>query len=71
LFFIVFLFAIAFFEEYVWEIFVWNEQFSFRGSDFSNWQFLLVPLLTVPQFTHYILDGFIWKSNKQPIKNAR
>jgi hypothetical protein len=62
LFFIGFLFAIAFFEEYIWEIFVWNEQFSITGSDFSNWQFLLVPLLTVPQFTHYILDGFIWKS---------
>lgn len=64
LFFIGFLFAIAFFEEYVWEIFVWNEQFSFSGYDFSNWQFLLVPLLTVPQFTHYILDGFIWKSKQ-------
>lgn len=62
LFFIGFLFAIAFFEEYVWEIFVWNEQFSLGRSDFSNCQFLLVPLLTVPQFTHYILDGFIWKS---------
>ncbi len=64
LFFIGFLFAIAFFEEYVWEIFVWNEQFSFSGFDFSNWQFLLVPLLTVPQFTHYLLDGFIWKSKQ-------
>jgi hypothetical protein len=21
-------------------------------------------LLTVPQFTHYLLDGFIWKSKK-------
>jgi len=61
--FVVFLFAMAFFEEYVWEIFVLNEQFSFSGSNFSKWQFLLVPLLTVPQFTHYILDGFIWKSN--------
>lgn len=65
LFFIGFLFAIAFFEEYVWEIFVWNEQFSFSGFDFSNLQFLLVPLLTVPQFTHYILDGFIWKSKQE------
>lgn len=57
-----FLFALAFFEEYVWEILVWNEKFSFYACDFSSWQFLLVPLLTVPQFTHYFLDGFIWKS---------
>lgn len=62
--FIGFLFAIAFFEEYIWEIFVWNEQFSLTGFDFSNWQILLIPLLTVPQFTHYLLDGFIWKSKK-------
>jgi len=64
LFFVGFLFSIAFFEEYVWEIFVWNEQFSLHDFDFSKWQFLLVPLLTVPQFTHYLLDGFIWKSKK-------
>ena len=62
LFFMIFLVAIAFFEEYVWEIFVWNEQFSWNESDFSNWQFFIVPLLTIPQFTHYLLDGFIWKS---------
>ncbi|WP_426062708.1 hypothetical protein [Flavobacterium sp. DSP2-3-1] len=60
--FMAFLSTIAFFEEYVWEVFVWNEQFSWNNSDFSNWQLLLVPLFTVPQFTHYLLDGFIWKS---------
>lgn len=60
--FISFLLMIAFFEECVWEVFVWNEQFSWNNSDFSNWQLFLVPLLTIPQFTHYILDGFIWKS---------
>jgi hypothetical protein len=57
-----FLFGLAFFEEYVWEILVWSEKFTFYEYDFSSWQFLLVPLLTVPQFTHYFLDGFIWKS---------
>jgi hypothetical protein len=56
------LFLIAFFEEYLWEILVWKEQFMIGVVDFSNWQFLVVPLLTVPQFTHYLLDGFIWKS---------
>ncbi|MEL1242365.1 hypothetical protein [Flavobacterium flavipallidum] len=56
---------IAFFEEYLWEILVWNEQFSSTTKDFSNWYFLIVPMLTVPQFTHYLLDGFIWKTKKK------
>lgn len=62
--FLVILIFIAFSEEYLWEILVWNEQFSGTANDFSNWYFLVVPLLTVPQFTHYLLDGFIWKNNK-------
>lgn len=62
--FVAFLILIAFTEEYLWEILVWNEQFTRAYFDVSGWQFLLVPLLTVPQFTHYILDGFIWKSKK-------
>jgi hypothetical protein len=56
------LLLIAFFEEYLWEILVWQEQFSIVSINFSSIQFLVVPLLTVPQFTHYLLDGFIWKS---------
>jgi hypothetical protein len=62
--FIAILLIIAFSEEFLWEILVWNEQISITNFDFSNWQFILVPLLTVPQFTHYLLDGFIWKSKK-------
>jgi hypothetical protein len=62
--FIAILLVIAFSEEFLWEILVWNEQISITNFDFSNWQFILVPLLTVPQFTHYLLDGFIWKSKK-------
>lgn len=60
------LIALAFSEEYLWEVMVWNEQFSLgSGAVFETWHFLLVPLLVVPQFTHYVLDGFIWKSNKK------
>ena len=62
--FILILLVIAFSEEYLWEFLVWNEQFSTTDHDFSNWYFLIVPLLTVPQFTHYLLDGFIWKTKK-------
>ncbi|WP_298118658.1 hypothetical protein [Flavobacterium sp.] len=62
--FITILLITAFSEEFLWEILVWNEQISITNFDFSNWQYILVPLLTVPQFTHYLLDGFIWKSKK-------
>lgn len=55
---------IAFTEEFFWEFFVWNENISVSSFDFSGWQFLVVPLLSVPQFTHYLLDGFIWKTKK-------
>ena len=27
---------------------------------------VLVPLLAVPQLTHYVLDGFIWKRRSNP-----
>jgi len=59
------LLLIAFTEEYLWEILVWNDHFSFQNLDFSNWAFILVPLLSVPQFTHYILDGIIWKTKNK------
>jgi hypothetical protein len=65
---ILILMGIAFTEEFLWEILVWNENFSLTTFDFSGWQFLIVPLLSVPQFTHYLLDGFIWKSNKSQTK---
>ncbi|WP_417942869.1 hypothetical protein [Flavobacterium sp. RS13.1] len=58
------LLIIAFSEEFLWEFFVWNENISVSNFDFSGWHFILVPLLSVPQFTHYLLDGFIWKSKK-------
>jgi hypothetical protein len=62
---VVILIAFAFSEEFLWETMVWNEQISLSGgAGFESWHFLLVPLLVVPQFTHYILDGFIWKTKK-------
>lgn len=62
--FLLFILVIAFFEEYLWEILIWKEQYSISNLDLTNWQFLLIPLLTVPQFTHYLLDGFIWKTKQ-------
>ncbi|WP_028120972.1 hypothetical protein [Epilithonimonas tenax] len=62
-FFILIIIGFAFFEELSWEKLVWKEHFE-SGISIENWHYLLVPLLTVPQLTHYLLDGFIWKANK-------
>jgi hypothetical protein len=64
------LFALAFIEEGVWDGFVWRE----HGDIFGFSQLLpqvqseyimvwLVPLLSLPQSVHYVLDAFIWKHN--------
>lgn len=65
--FLMFLILPAIFEEGLWDIFVWHEQIELLFNRDLNFQTpksvlnLLVPLLSVPQITHYILDGFIWK----------
>ncbi|MCG3193192.1 MAG: hypothetical protein DIJKHBIC_02442 [Thermoanaerobaculia bacterium] len=59
------LLAVAFLEEWGWDRFVWHENGSlFPGPDISPGPFLLslvVPLLALPQATHYLLDAWIWK----------
>lgn len=62
------LMALAFFEEGLWDYIVWKE----NPALFGNWTItlpplllgLVVPLLTMPQVTHYILDAFIWRVSK-------
>lgn len=63
LFYVLFLMLVAFLEEFLWEGFVWNDNIQTDFATILNpkWQLLFVPLLSVPQFTHYILDGIIWK----------
>jgi hypothetical protein len=63
--FIVVIVGFAFFEEFLWEILVWREHFSFDFQLSLNWFQFLVPLLVVPQLTHYLLDGFIWRKNEK------
>lgn len=58
----------GYFEEGLWAGLVWREHLEVFGvfrklpemnaKDTLSW---LVPLLTLPQVTHYVLDGFIWK----------
>ena len=61
--FVVIFLLLAITEEFLWEILVWNENVAvFESlSSLENWHILIVPFLMVPQFTHYVLDGIIWK----------
>lgn len=63
--FIAIILGFAFFEEFLWEILIWNEHFSLNVNLSTNWFQFLVPLLVVPQLTHYLLDGFIWRKPKK------
>ena len=62
------LWALAYVEELVWHRGVWHEKNWLFGAnwDLGNLKIFLVPLLAIPQLTHYVLDGFIWrkKSNQ-------
>jgi hypothetical protein len=57
---------LAYLEEGAWDLLVWRE----HASLFGGWRLpelprelltLLVPLLILPQATHYVLDAWIWK----------
>jgi hypothetical protein len=60
--------ALAYFEEGIWDALVWRDHGMFYA--WLAWTpkveekallAMLVPLLALPQATHYVLDGFIWK----------
>lgn len=57
------LWMLAYCEELFWDRAIWHERGWLFGAswDVGTLQSLLVPLLAVPQITHYVLDGFIWK----------
>ena len=67
------LFGLAFLEEGLWDGLVWREHGQLFGTFFSAMPAIaspstlvwLVPLLAVPQATHYILDAFIWRMHTQ------
>jgi hypothetical protein len=64
---------LAYFEEGLWDAWVWSE----RGELFPMFQSFtavkdsavlacLVPLLALPQAVHYVMDGFIWRTKDRP-----
>lgn len=72
--FLLILVSLAYFEEGFWDALVWKE----RTALFPLWSGLgpvtdvstlswIVPLLAVPQATHYVLDGFIWRFKKDAV----
>jgi hypothetical protein len=68
---------LAYVEEGLWDSFLWKEHpkvFSiFYTSSFNANNPLLnmiIPLLALPQITHYILDGFIWKRKHTEIRKT-
>ncbi|MCA9642780.1 MAG: hypothetical protein KC492_18915, partial [Myxococcales bacterium] len=59
------LLLLAFVEELIWDRLVWKDNaWLFGASDvnLAPWVLcFLVPLLSLPQFTHYLLDGVLWR----------
>ncbi len=62
------LWALAYVEELFWHRGVWHEKQWLFGGDWElgNLKMYLVPLLALPQLTHYVLDGFIWRRKNNP-----
>lgn len=62
------LWVIAYAEELFWDRGVWHERAWLFGSawDIGMLKVVLVPLLALPQLTHYVLDGFIWRRKSNP-----
>ncbi len=72
-FFIPILLLAAFFEEALWNGLIWREHVHFFESFYflpaliegSALKAAVLAILICPQFTHYILDGLIWKKKYQ------
>jgi hypothetical protein len=69
------LWAIAYFEELLWDHTAWHEHPTlFGASSEASWLALLapwlVPLLVTPQLVHYVLDGFLWRRSNPRIGRA-
>ncbi|MBM7118839.1 hypothetical protein [Archangium primigenium] len=69
------LLVLALGEELLWDKLVWHERPRLFGED-GVWLSpevlaLVVPLLALPQATHYLLDAFVWKPGREPALLAR
>ena len=68
--FLLFLAGLALLEEGLWDVLVWHDRPVLFGDSGPALEAdvlaLVVPLLALPQATHYVLDAFIWKAGKEP-----
>ncbi|WP_163996334.1 hypothetical protein [Pyxidicoccus caerfyrddinensis] len=68
--FVLFLVALALMEEGLWDWLIWHERAPLFGASTvelpEDLLALVVPLLALPQATHYVLDAFIWKPGREP-----
>ena len=69
--FVAVLVTFAYVEESLWDVFVWKDHTDifpffaqYASLESSVLLSLIVPLLVLPQITHYVLDGFIWRFSK-------
>jgi hypothetical protein len=63
-FFLIPLFFLALVEEGFWDVWVWQENawlFGDHGSPPGWLAWVAAPVLALPQVTHYVLDGYIWR----------
>jgi hypothetical protein len=73
--FVLLLLIVAFLEEFAWDRLVWHERgwlFGAGGAVLSDralaW---VVPLLSLPQATHYALDGVLWRRGDTRLRPAQ
>ncbi|MFY7899745.1 MAG: hypothetical protein ACOVNY_06145 [Chitinophagaceae bacterium] len=71
--FLLIIFLLAYFEEALWNMFVWKDGLSiftyFTPITIDKTVLnIIVPILALPQITHYIIDGFIWKIKDDDFK---
>lgn len=72
--FVLVLLGLAFVEQLLWDRFVDHERPWLFGSGAELDAALLawiVPLLTIPQATHYVLDGLVWRRSENGVRPAQ
>jgi len=69
------LILLAYFEEGLWDAIIWRDHGQYFNPFYvipnltdNQWLSIVVPILALPQMTHYVLDGFIWKVSRKDVK---
>ena len=62
------LWLVAYVEEMLWDRTIWHDHAGLFGGglEIGVAAIVIAPLLAVPQLTHYVLDGLLWKRAKNP-----